>query len=96
LPSRAIATTAPGTLFSPISRAKKRSKRARPSGAKPTSLGVVDGNGVAWAWSEMSPAARAAMVAADFIGHLAVRLDKKRNGPRQERPRHDAIRQREA
>jgi len=82
LPSRAIATTAPGTVLSPISRAKKPSKCARR---------VVDGIGVAWAGRDLSPAARTAMVAAEGIG-----APSSQAGPQHVRPRHGAMRQREA
>ncbi len=51
-----MATTAPGTRSAAISRAKKASIRARPSGEKPALSGGVVGSGVAARAAEVSAA----------------------------------------
>ena len=68
-PSRAIATTAPGTRLAAISRAKKSSRRARPCCENPTSSGFASGSGAAFAALAAMPAA---IIAAAFMNAFIV------------------------
>jgi hypothetical protein len=66
-PSRAIATTAPGTRFAAISRAKKSSRRASPCCENPTSSGFASGSGAAFAALAAMPATTVAAIMNVFM-----------------------------